>query len=346
MELIKRNVQNRVLKDGKPLDLKLFEWNKVTRTFKSEVDGLTLDFTGINNVNFDTKDNCLFSTGDNCTFNTGSDCTFKTGDNCVFTTYIFCTFDTGSDCTFNTGSDCTFDTGSNCTFDTNCNCLFHVGSNCTFDTDNNCTFVSFYSCNFQTGCDSVIVVNKSNKEIITPPTNIKLTTCPQYTPGYLIGNDYYVEGVKQDGKYMLADKILSKIISSKGKVFKVYKVYAYTEQNNFSTTPTYIVQDGDIFSHGETIKEAKESLIYKIGNRDTSVYDNLTIDSVVTKEEAIRMYRTITGACEYGVRNYVASLINVKDLYTVREIVELTNNWYGNKELRKFFTHEVKLNVG
>ena len=134
---------------------------------------------------------------------------------------------------------------------------------------------------------------------------------------------------------MIADGILSKIISRKGNVFKVNDYN--TSNHSFNNKITYIVQDGDIFGHGEIIKEARRALVYKISNRDTSTYENLTLDNVLTKEEAIKMYRVITGSCEYGVRNFVESLPEVKDKYSIQEIVDLTTGQYGNDTLRNFF---------
>ena len=86
----KKEIQQRVFKNGKPLDLDKFEWDEKTNTFSSSEDCLVLGFNGVSY----------------CTFNTGSDCTFKTE--------FDCTFNTGSYCTFNTGSHCTFKTGENC----------------------------------------------------------------------------------------------------------------------------------------------------------------------------------------------------------------------------------------
>lgn len=105
--MTKLEVQQRVLKDGKPLPLDDFEWDEETNTFSSAEGGLVLDFTDISG----------------CTFKTGSYCTFKTDWSCTFKTGSYCTFDTGSDCTFNTGSDCTFDTGWSCTFNTGDSCV-------------------------------------------------------------------------------------------------------------------------------------------------------------------------------------------------------------------------------
>jgi len=96
--MTKEEVQQRVLKDGKPLDLDKFNWDEKTRTFSSSDNGLVIDFKDIYSY--------TFKTGSNCVFNTSSNCVFNTGDNC--------TFDTGSNCVFNTGDNCTFNVGSNC----------------------------------------------------------------------------------------------------------------------------------------------------------------------------------------------------------------------------------------
>ena len=45
--MYKKEVQQRVLQNGKPLDLNKFEWDEKTNTFSSEESGLVLDFRGI-----------------------------------------------------------------------------------------------------------------------------------------------------------------------------------------------------------------------------------------------------------------------------------------------------------
>jgi len=106
-QLTKEQVQKKVLKNGEPLGIDLFEWDKKTNTFSSEENYLVLDFNFVND--------CTFKTGSGCTFKTGSDCTFDTGFGCTFDTDYDCTFKTGSGCTFKTGSGCTFETGSDYT---------------------------------------------------------------------------------------------------------------------------------------------------------------------------------------------------------------------------------------
>ena len=136
--------------------------------------------------------------------------------------------------------------------------------------------------------------------------------------------------------FLFADGILAKIIERRKNVFKI-QITGKTE-----TSYCLMIKNGDdelpTFSHGKTIKEARESLIYKISNRDTSVYKNYKLDTVVSFEEAIKMYRTITGACEFGTKNFVQGLTKTKKKYKISEIIEITNNQYGNECFREFFS--------
>ncbi len=72
----KKEVQKRVLQNGKPLSLNKFKWDSKTNTFSSREGSLVLDFEGM--------PGCTFKTGSDCTFKTWSDCTFKTGFGCTF----------------------------------------------------------------------------------------------------------------------------------------------------------------------------------------------------------------------------------------------------------------------
>ena len=109
--MTKKEIQQRVLKDGKPLAFNKFKWNSKTSEFSSEEFGLVFDFSGISGVTFNTSHDCTFKTSHDCTFKTGHYCTFKAGWFCTFKTGFYCTFKTGWFCTFNTGFGCMFNTG-------------------------------------------------------------------------------------------------------------------------------------------------------------------------------------------------------------------------------------------
>ena len=92
-----------------------------------------------------------------------------------------------------------------------------------------------------------------------------------------------------------------------------------------------------VFSHGDTIKQAKDSLIYKIGDRDKSAYNKWTLKTIITKQQAIESYRVITGACELGTKNFVESVIKPKAKYAVAEVVALTTGQYKHDSYKAFF---------
>ncbi len=86
----KKEVQRRVLKDGKPLSLKLFTWDDKTKTFSSQESGLVIDFRLVNGCNFEL----------------GAFCVVKAGRHCSFRALYCCTFDVMSECSFYTGDSC------------------------------------------------------------------------------------------------------------------------------------------------------------------------------------------------------------------------------------------------
>jgi len=123
---------------------------------------------------------------------------------------------------------------------------------------------------------------------------------------------------------------MSEVISSHGKILKTIRVGTNKIE--------YIVTDGDgRYSHGETIKEAKESLIYKLKDRDTTKYESLNVKSIVTFEEGVQCYRAITGACEAGVRGFIERT-GKKEKYTIGEIIKITDGNYGHDTFKEFFT--------
>ena len=302
--MTKQEVQLRVSKDGKPLDLSLFEWDENTNTFSSAESGLVLDFR---NVAY-----CTFKTGSFCTFDTGYYCTFKTGS--------FCTFDTGYSCTFDTGYSCTFKTGDSCTFDTGYYCTFKTGDSCTFKTGSSCTF--------KTGEKSAIV-RRDIFEVIILENGGEIQLCPYKIAGYLTKDGD--KWMKDGEEYIIIDGILSKVISHKGGVYKVL--------NHGEREESYIVTNGIAYSHGKTIKDAKESLMFKISDRNVEDFKGMKLTDVVTLEQGVQMYRKITGSCESQTKSFVQNLKEPKESYTISEIIKITEGQFGNNDFQNFFNN-------
>ena len=134
----------------------------------------------------------------------------------------------------------------------------------------------------------------------------------------------------QNGRYILVDGIFSEVINKRNNVWKVEQIG--------KSEASYVVTDGEgRYAHGSTIREAREDLIYKISDRDKSDYEGLDIDHEFTFQQAIEAYRVITGACALGTKQFVAEQENVKDKYTIKEIMDITKNQYGHDVFVEFF---------
>jgi hypothetical protein len=128
----------------------------------------------------------------------------------------------------------------------------------------------------------------------------------------------------ENGKYIKVDGIFCEVISHKENVWKCKSL---NKDDIF-----YVISDGNgLYSHGASIKEAREDLIYKLsGNIDKSKYEGITMDTEFTFKEAIECYRVLTGACSFGTRNFIESHnISKRKKYTVKSILELTKGQYG-----------------
>ena len=135
----------------------------------------------------------------------------------------------------------------------------------------------------------------------------------------------------QNEKYIKCDGMFLQVLQHKKNVYKAKRIR--------SSDIIYVVTDGNgKFSHGESIKSAKEDLIFKISNRDKSEYEKLTLDSILTFEKAIECYRIVTGACSFGTKDFVYNRLGEKKSeYSISEIIELTKNEYGGKSFADFF---------
>ena len=135
--------------------------------------------------------------------------------------------------------------------------------------------------------------------------------------------------------YIYADGITKKLKSRK----KIKEIEIFECEEFLDKTPSYVVKKGDTFSHGKTIKEAVEDLKYKISNRDFSEFEvwKNKLDDKISIDDAIAGYRVITGACEFGVKEFVKS-IKIPKTLTPNKVIELTKGQFGNEVFSNFLT--------
>ena len=138
-------------------------------------------------------------------------------------------------------------------------------------------------------------------------------------------------------EFLHVDDILSEVIEKKGNVYRV--------RNGVNEPITYVVTDGNNhWAHGDTLEKAKQDLHYKMSIRDKSEYKDLTLDSELMFDEAVACYRVITGACRMGTQDYLEHCLPNprKEKYSIKEIIELTQNEYGGNTFREFFKKIIK----
>ena len=103
----------------------------------------------------------------------------------------------------------------------------------------------------------------------------------------------------------------------------------------------YVVQRGEIFSHGDTIKKASHDLRYKLTDRNTEKYKKWTLDSVHPIADMIGAYRAITGACEDGTKQWCEGKKFPARL-SVKVAIRATRGAYGADKFASFFKGENK----
>lgn len=79
------------------------------------------------------------------------------------------------------------------------------------------------------------------------------------------------------------------------------------------------------------------SLFKSAADRGADQYRGISLDDSFTVEELKTMYRVITGACKAGTEFFVNSLKDLKDKYTVREVIEMTDGQYNAEKFKEFF---------
>lgn len=138
------------------------------------------------------------------------------------------------------------------------------------------------------------------------------------------------QGDYAPGRYLFADGILTQI--SKKKTFGGYDVYIGKIKGR------NVVSDGTYYAHCDKIRDGIEDLRFKESEaRRSEQYRVLPLDSELTPEEAITMYRVITGACRQGTQAFVDNLGELKEHYSIREIIALTEGQYGANKFKRFF---------
>ncbi len=158
-------------------------------------------------------------------------------------------------------------------------------------------------------------------------------TLPQLTS---VGGDLYVYS-----NVTLNVKFLTKInyIVADGKVFyieskktskgiTIYSGFNIKGVNNCKVKKQdiiYLASKDDFFAHGETIKKAVEDLQFKVVSEKLK-NEPIKEDTILT----IQYYRLLTGACEFGVKEWMSNN-KISEGITAKELLPILErtNAYG-----------------
>ena len=135
------------------------------------------------------------------------------------------------------------------------------------------------------------------------------------------------------GRYIYCDNILTHVRSVK-QVDKYTVFVGKIPGRN-------VVSDGTNYAHCNKLREGIADLAFKTAkDRGADQYKGMSLDTELTVEEAVTMYRIITGACRQGSENFVNSHGELKEKYTIRECIEITKGQYNADKFAQFFKEE------
>lgn len=132
------------------------------------------------------------------------------------------------------------------------------------------------------------------------------------------------------GKYLYCDGILAHVKKER----KVDKYTLYIGK----IPGRNVVSDGTNFAHCDKLRDGIADLAFKAAkDRGADQYKDMGLDTELTVPDLVTMYRVITGACRQGSESFVESLGELKEKYTIREAIKITDGQYNSDRFAEFF---------
>lgn len=159
------------------------------------------------------------------------------------------------------------------------------------------------------------------------------------TNGYGSGDSYGC-GLKSINGHAvhIIDNTLTIITSVHNNIAKGFVV-----RTDLQLIPCYIVRDGDMFAHGETLRNAFDSLQEKLYD-DSTEEERIEAfkkkfpeyDVKYSNRDLFTYHHVLTGSCKMGRETFVANRgLSLDGETSIREFVELTKDSYGGEIIKK-----------
>ena len=150
----------------------------------------------------------------------------------------------------------------------------------------------------------------------------------------------YGSGIKvfNGDKVYLVDNILTIFISIRGNVAK-----GYILQSDLQLKPCFIVKENNKFAHGDTLRDAFNSLKEKLYD-DSTEEERIEAfkkkfpeyDVKYDNGDLFTYHHVLTGSCRMGRESFVSDRgLSLDGKTSIREFVELTKNAYGGDIIKK-----------
>ena len=155
------------------------------------------------------------------------------------------------------------------------------------------------------------------------------------------GSGYgYGDGIKvfNGDKVYLVDDMQTIFISIRGNVAK-----GYILQSDLQLKPCFIVKENNKFAHGETLRDAFDSLQEKLYD-DSTEEERIEAFKKKFPEYDVKYdngdlfiyHHVLTGSCRMGRESFVSDRgLSLEAKTSIREFVELTQNAYGGDIIKK-----------
>ncbi|MDL2304920.1 hypothetical protein LJC72_06230 [Bacteroides sp. OttesenSCG-928-D19] len=156
----------------------------------------------------------------------------------------------------------------------------------------------------------------------------------------------YTTQTWRDGKYIRADDMTLEVLSHCGNEYKVRKIN--------DTYESFLVTDGKgKWAYGETLEEAKLNLVYRVSNWDIEHYKHLTLNSVVSYEDAVEAYIAVTTDRWHFTKfeeaktykHFFESLFKEKkEKYKLSEFLDIIVEHCNSDDFKQFLVENEKIN--
>ena len=143
--------------------------------------------------------------------------------------------------------------------------------------------------------------------------------------------NHLANGDYKPGRYLYADGILTHVRGCKRIGDYIVYIGKIKGRN--------VVSDGKHYAHCDKLREGMEDIAFKrVKDRGSDQYKGLPLDTEMSINDAVTMYRVITGACRQGSASFVESLGDkIKDKITIREAIAITDGQFGSERFKEFF---------